>query len=653
MRRYLRNLGFQTRLRVFILSLLLILFISAGLMINSSQTKRILEMSHKSVNNYINDLFGILEISSNHYKSLEINNELYHQLKPVFQSKDYFEGAKVFIIQSDGKYVIHPYSEGRDGTLDYANAAMLRAMLNSDINNFTDVNNELYAQHFRYFEPFNAYLVIVYSQKLLLEPMRKGRMVLIILVGISLIITTFLLYLVLRPFSRTLNNLNNSLLTLSNGELIDKLEVHSNDEVGKIVHSVNKLIEGLNQTADFSMEIEKGNYGSAYQPLSANDALGNSMLKMRESLKNAAEEDVKRRKEDNERNWVTTGLAKFGDILRTNYSSTKELGEMVIQNLVKYLDANQGGVFQVNDENESDKYLELIAAFAYDRKKYLTKKIIIGEGLVGACAIEKQTIYMTRVPQGYISITSGLGDANPDCLLIVPLKLEDKIYGVIEMASFSKLEQYQIEFVEKVAESIASTISAVKINARTSALLQQSQQQAEEMAAQEEEMRQNMEELQATQEESARREFELMNLVNSLDKHFLRSEFSQEGKMITSNELFLSTLEYSVSELHATHFASTIAGEDDNTFLADWQSISSGKDFQGVVTVKTGKGNKVWLIMSLSAVYDKDGELLKILCFAKDITALKAGEVHLRQEIQRFEELKTDWQGTVKDLKKK
>src|SRR5690606_3730041 len=246
--------------------------------------------------------------------------------------------------------------------------------------------------------------------------------------------------------------------------------------------------------------IGNGKYDSEFKPLSQKDVLGNALIEMRNNLKKVADEDKKR-------NWATSGMAKFGDILRNFSNDYEKLSDEIISNLVKYVEANQGALFIIDrdDQVESkDPEMELAACYAWNKKKFMHKKIHKGEGLAGQAWLEGDTIYITDVPDDYINITSGLGSANPKSILIVPLKVNDEIFGVMEIASFSEFEEYKIEFIEKISESIASTISTVKINEKTQKLLKESTMMTEQMRAQEEEMRQNMEELQATQEKIQR-----------------------------------------------------------------------------------------------------------------------------------------------------
>jgi len=106
-------------------------------------------------------------------------------------------------------------------------------------------------------------------------------------------------------------------------------------------------------------------------------------------------------------------------------------------------------------------------------------KIEKGEGLAGQVWMEKETTFLKRIPESYVKITSGLGEASPKSILIVPMKQNDVVFGIIELASFQIYEQYQIEFVEKLAEVIAATLSSVKVATHTKLLLQESQHQAE------------------------------------------------------------------------------------------------------------------------------------------------------------------------------
>jgi methyl-accepting chemotaxis protein len=339
----------------------------------------------------------------------------------------------------------------------------------------------------------------------------------VILMALAIILATIVIAVItIRSLVVPINFIKNILLKMAKGILPEKKAKEGKDEIGQMSMALNSVVNSLKEISNFAKEIGKGNFNTDFKPLSEQDDLGNSLLTMREELSKAAEEEAKRKLEDEQRNWATQGIAKFSEILRQNNDNLEVLSYDIISNLVKYMDANQGGLFIVNNNDEDNVFIEMTACYAYNRRKFLEKDIQIGEGLVGRCVQEGETIYMTDIPKDYITITSGLGEETPTSLLIVPLKLNDEIFGVIEVASFHKIEDYQIDFVEKIGESIASTISTVKINVQTAHLLESSRQQAEEMSAQEEEMRQNMEELRATQEQSARREAELTQKVEEL-----------------------------------------------------------------------------------------------------------------------------------------
>ena len=245
----------------------------------------------------------------------------------------------------------------------------------------------------------------------------------------------------------------------------------------------------------------------------------------------------------------------------------------------------------------------------------------MGEGLIGTCAIEKKTIYMTEIPQDYMEITSGLGGANPNSLLIVPLKIEENVLGVLEIASFNVFEKHEIEFVEKLAESIASTFSSVKINIRTSELLERSQQQAEEMAAQEEEMRQNMEELQATQEESTRKGAEMEGLVEALNTSSYVIEYDLGGNIQNVNDNYLSLLGLTRDELIGTHHSENMefTGQQKAEYEKFWKELVSGKVQKEKSKVKINNKQLIFA-ETYTPIRNTEGNIYKILKISNDIT---------------------------------
>ena len=334
-------------------------------------------------------------------------------------------------------------------------------------------------------------------------------------------------------------------------------------EVGMLAESINETLENLKDATDFVVAIGKGDLSICYkESLDSNytkgrNKLADSLIEMQSRLKELNEEEKKRQ-------WANDGLARFVEILRSSNDDIRVLGDRIISALIHYTGSNQGALYILNDEDNANIHLELISVFAWDVKKIEQQRIKPGQGILGQTFLEKETTYLTQLPEEYVRITSGLGGANPKSLLIVPLKVDKDVYGLVELASFNDYQAHEIAFVEKLGETIASTLASVKSTQKNKVLIEQFQQQTEEMRAQEEEMRQNMEELQATQEEVVRKEKTYVERIRELET--LVNEKVDKGDIARLQELFaLKEKEY---ELKIEQLNNELAKRGDNA--NDW-----------------------------------------------------------------------------------
>ena len=279
----------------------------------------------------------------------------------------------------------------------------------------------------------------------------------------------------------------------------------------------------------------------------------------------------------------------------------------------------------MQESKSGEKYFQQTAAYAYDRKKFANKRVEWGEGLIGTSALERKTIFLTEIPDNYLNITSGLGKANPHCIVIVPLIFNDEIHGAMELASFKKFESFEIEFIEKIAESIASTLSSVKTNLRTAELLKESREQGEILATQEEQMRQNMEELQTTQEEAARQSEKFISFTNSVNHTLIRAEYFTDGTLIYANTKFLNKLGYTSNiEVEGKHISMFINKKDREWFEPLWEELAEGgKHFEGYMKHVTKQGQDLWTMATYTCVRREDDSVERILFLAIDTTEQK------------------------------
>lgn len=411
------------------------------------------------------------------------------------------------------------------------------------------------------------------------------------------------------------------------------------------------LLENLRRATEFIQRIAAGDYSALWdgmddtnRELNTNNIAG-ELIKMREQMKQVKEED-------RIRIWSTEGLSKFGDIIRTHQNNFSELSDNLISNVVKYVGAKVGGLYILEEDEDGERYLLLRACYAYERKKYVSKRLEIGEGLVGQTFIEGKTIYLEDVPDDYLVITSGLGEVAPKSLLIVPLKVNDKIEGVLELASLKPFASYEIDFFEKLGETLAASIVSVRSGEKTQKLLVVSQEQTEEMRAQEEEMRQNMEELEATQEQMNRQMSELSSLKNEMEREeeLFRALMDHVPDAIYFKDKESKFLR--VSKYLADHFKANVndlIGKSDFDFQDAVHAKDAFDDEQNIMNTRTPKidfverevkpdGSEHFVSTTKMPLLNTKGDVIGTFGISRDVSKLKRLEIEITNKDKKLRE---------------
>jgi GAF domain-containing protein len=395
-----------------------------------------------------------------------------------------------------------------------------------------------------------------------------------------------------------------------------------NDEIGQIGQALSSLTEGMNAKLVFAEKIGKGEYDTSFELQSDRDAMGKALLDMRDNLKRNTESE-------RQRNWAIAGLADFAEIIRSQDDS-QALADTIISNIVRYTNSNQGSLFIVQDGAEGEEeYLQLYSCYAWDKKKFEEKIIYKGQGLVGQCWQEGDPVFLTQVPANYVHITSGLGYATPRSIFIVPLKINETTYGVLELASFEPYPQHKQEFIVKVCENIAAAIASAKNTEQTRHLLEVSRLQTENLHAQEEEMRQNMEELAATQEEMQRilaetqsKERYLRDLMNASTDAILT--FDREYRVMHFNAVMQKNFEAKGVKLKEKSNFLLLNNAVDHDWKKVYDRVLAGETIHKELSIQ-GKH----YISQYVPMCDEKNHVFAVALFSKDVTEITKAKLEV------------------------
>ena len=242
-----------------------------------------------------------------------------------------------------------------------------------------------------------------------------------------------------------------------------------------------------------------------------------------------------------EQDWLKSNLAKFTQMLQ-GQKDLNTVTRRILSELARVVNA-QRGMFYILEQDEAFKgsHLKLFAAYAHEQELNLSRQFSLGEGLVGQVALEKERILLTNVPKDYIRIGSGLGEASPMNLIILPVLFEKEIKAVIELASFEPFSETHLDFLGQLTESIGIVLNTIETNSRTEHLLEQSTSLADELRRANEELQDKAHLLVKQKEEVENKNKEVEEARRSLEEKAeqltLTSKYKSEFLANMSHEL--------------------------------------------------------------------------------------------------------------------
>jgi HAMP domain-containing protein/CheY-like chemotaxis protein/signal transduction histidine kinase len=325
---------------------------------------------------------------------------------------------------------------------------------------------------------------------------------------------------------------------VANGELTQKLTVNAKGEVAALAETINNMTDTLATFADQVTTVARevgveGRLGGqanvpgaagTWKDLTGNvnllaDNLTNQVRAIAEvatavtkgdltrSIQVEASGEVAELKDnintmiDNlrlttdrntEQDWLKTNLARFTGMLQGQRDLTT-VGRMLLSELAPLVSAHQGVIYQMRGEESAE--MVMLSAFAGDGEDGHLRRLKMGEGLVGQCASEKRRILISDLPPNTVSIRSGLFEAVPRNVIVLPVLFEDRVKAVIELASLSHFTTSHLAFLEQLTASIGIVLNSIEATMQTEGLLQQSQQLATELQVQQKELQQTNEQL--------------------------------------------------------------------------------------------------------------------------------------------------------------